>query len=67
MNIFIIYIYIIRFRRFWNKNIVYFDVPNHAFFKSFKNVTLVIFLELFGQEQKFGIGFTIFLMIFFLR
>ncbi len=44
-----------------------FDVPNHAFFKSFKNVTLVIFLELFGQEQKFGIGFTIFLMIFFLR
>jgi hypothetical protein len=25
-----------------------------AFGKSFKNVTLVLFLELFGQEHKFG-------------
>ncbi len=36
-----------------------------AFRKSFKNVTLVIFLELFGQEQKFETCFEIFLGIFF--
>jgi hypothetical protein len=46
----------IRFHRFQNlnnvKNIVYFDVLNHCILNFFKNVTLVVFLELFGQEHK---------------
>jgi hypothetical protein len=35
-----------------------------AFVKSFKNVSLVFFLELFGHKHKFEIWFEIFLGIF---
>jgi hypothetical protein len=36
-----------------------------AFRKSFKNVMLGFFLELFSQEHKFETWFMIFFMIFF--
>jgi hypothetical protein len=38
-----------------------------AFRKSFKNVALVFFLELYGQKHKFESWFEIFLMIFFAK
>jgi hypothetical protein len=36
-----------------------------AFKKSFKNITLVPFVEFFGQEHKFETWFEIFLRNFF--
>jgi transcription elongation factor GreA-like protein len=54
-----------RFHLFWNfnniKNILYIDVIIIAFKKSFKNLMLVILLELFVQNHKFEIWFEIFL------
>jgi hypothetical protein len=42
----------IKFQKFWSfnniKNIVDFDISSHWFRKSFKNVTFVLFFELFG-------------------